>query len=45
MVQVPPAVSETVVPETVQTARLVELKPTGSPELALATKATVELTG
>ena len=40
MVQVPEASMEAVVPETEQVAGVVELKPTGKPELAVAERAT-----
>ncbi len=45
MVQVPTASSEAVDPETVQMAGLFEVKLTGSPELAVAVNASVELRG
>ncbi len=43
MVQVPAASSEAVAPETVHMAEVVEVKLTGSPELAVAVSAKVEL--
>lgn len=45
MVQVPVAIKEAVVPDTVQAAAVVDTKLTGRPELAVADRAIVPPTG